>query len=76
MLVENGTALAFQATHRRVAVDRDDQPIGFGGGRLQIPDVPDVQQVEDAVGKRNRAARCTVGPQRLFDIGQRQDRHD
>ncbi len=75
LLVQDGTALAFQPPHRRIAVDGDHQPVGFGGGGLQIADVPDVQEIEDPVGKRDRAARRTVGPQRLFDVGQGQDRH-
>ena len=42
------------APRRRIVVDRHDQPVGFRGRGLQIADVADVQQVEAAVGERDR----------------------
>ena len=48
-------ARALQARHRRVVVDRDDEAIGLARRRLEVADVADVQQIEAAVGKGDRA---------------------
>ena len=49
---------ALQRGHRPIVVDRHDQPVGLGRRALQISDVADVQQVEAAVGERDRRARA------------------
>ena len=51
---------ALELPHRRVVVDRDDEHVGFLRGALQVPEMPDVQQVEHAVGQRDRLARGPV----------------
>ena len=39
-----------------IVVDGDDKTIGLRGGGPQISNMADVQEVEAAVGKRNRAS--------------------
>jgi hypothetical protein len=50
---ENRPLLTLQGPHRLIVVDRDDQHIGFLCRGLEIADVPDVQDVEAAVGERH-----------------------
>ena len=58
-------ARPLQRRDRRIVVDRDDEAIGFARGRLQVADVADVQQVEAAVGERDRApGRAVCGDER------------
>ena len=38
----------------------DDEPVRFGRRGLQVADVSNVQQVEDAVGERDRTAGATI----------------
>ena len=56
---------ALQAGDGPIVVHRDDQPIGFSGRALQIPHVPDMQQIEAAVRKRNRLSRRTLARNRV-----------
>ena len=62
---QDGPARALQRPHRRVVVDGDDQPVGLRRGALEIADVADVQQVEAAVGERDRAPRRAVARDRV-----------
>ena len=48
------TPFALQRSHRRIVVHRDNQPVAFGRRALQIAHVADVQEVEAAVGERER----------------------
>ena len=61
---QDRTARALQPGHRPIVVDRDDQAIGFGRRALQIPHVPDVQEVEAAVRERDGLARRSVARDR------------
>ena len=53
---QNRPALPLQRLHRGIVVDRDDEQVGLLRGGLEIAHVADVQQVEAAVGERDRAA--------------------
>src|SRR5918911_669768 len=46
-------SLPFLSTHLGVRVDRDDQQIAQGASAFQVAYVPDVQEVEAAVGKND-----------------------
>ena len=47
----------FQPRHRIVVVHGHNEPIGFRGRALQISHVPDMQQIEAAIRKRDRPPR-------------------
>jgi len=57
---KHGSPGTFETRDRQVVVDGDNQSICFGRGALQVPDVADVQQVETAVGERERTSSLTV----------------
>src|SRR5262245_28883526 len=46
--------LTLQRLDRNIVIDRDDENVGFLRSGVQIADVADVQDVEAAVGERNR----------------------
>jgi hypothetical protein len=52
---EHRPAVALERAHGRVVVDGHHQHVGFLRRAFEIPHVPDVQQVEGAVGKGNGA---------------------
>ncbi len=76
LLVQDRTPLAFEAADRRVRVHGNDKTIGFAGRRLKVAHVADVQQIEDAVRKRNRAASGALLRDERFDVIERDHRHD
>ena len=53
---QNRAAGTLQPTHRPIVVDRDDEPIGLRLRIGEIAHVPDVQDIETAVRKRDGAA--------------------
>ncbi len=54
-------ARSLQRAHRVIVVDGDDQAIGFARGAVEVAHVADVQEVETAVGERDRAPGAAVG---------------
>src|SRR5262249_26974660 len=65
------TPWAFEARHRRVGVDADEQDIAQCARGLQITDVTDVQQVEAAVGEDDPLA---VGSKAVGELRRLRDR--
>ena len=59
----------FQPCDGCVLVHRDNQAIGFGGRALQVSHVADVQQIEAAIGKRNRAPRGAIVRDGVHQLG-------
>src|SRR5215212_9926430 len=55
-LGDEGAPLALQTPHLLVRVDADDEQVAQALRRLKVPDVPDVQQVEAAVGEDDARA--------------------
>src|SRR5215213_10050579 len=53
---DEGAPLAFEAPHLLVRVDADDEQVAQTLRRLKVADVPDVQQVEAAVGEDDARA--------------------
>ena len=56
---EYGPARALPSRHL-VAVHGHDEAVRFRGGRLQVPRVADVKEIETPVREGNGAARCAV----------------
>src|SRR5947209_6253978 len=62
---DEGTVIALEASHLLVAVYADDEEVAEAARAFEVADVPDVQQIEAAVGEddaravlaRNRHAR-------------------
>ena len=52
---QDGLPWPLQPLHRRVVVDRHHEAIGFARRRLEVANVADMQQIEAAVRKGNRA---------------------
>src|SRR5687767_12277444 len=50
-LTHHGSARAFERAHRAVAVDRDEQRVSERARRREVAHVPDMQDVEAAVGE-------------------------
>ncbi len=53
---DEGAPLALQESHLLVRVDADDEQVAQALRRLKVTDVPDVQQVETAVGEDDARA--------------------
>lgn len=54
--IQNGAVRAFEGRDRPIAVDPNDESIGLLRGRLEIPNMSDVQKIEAAVGEGVREA--------------------
>ena len=59
-LGQDRPALPLAALDGAVGVDSDDEPVPLSPGRLEIPDVADVEQVESAVGEDDPPSRGSL----------------
>src|SRR5690348_10341529 len=60
ILIQNGTAGAFQGANRRIRVNADDQHIAFATRAFEIADVTNVKSIETAVGENDSLAALLV----------------
>ena len=49
----------------RIIIHGNDETVGFQRGRLKIPDVTHMQEVETAVGKCDGSSRASIGGDQL-----------
>jgi len=67
------TSLAFQGAHGLIRVDGDDKPAAQRLGSAQITHVPDMQQVEGAIGQDDPFAGAAPLPRALAELVAIQD---
>lgn len=73
LLAHQRTALALEAAHAGIAVDADNQQIAGRPGSFEITQMPDMQQVEAAIGQHDAFA---GGARRLDDLRRALERND
>src|SRR5262249_9738926 len=72
-LRDDRPAGALQRAGRDVGVHGDDEAVGLGGGRLEVAEVADVEEVEEAVRERYRAPRVAPESGAREEIGAADD---
>ena len=63
------TARSLQTRNRSIVVHGDDKPVRHVGSALQIAHVPDVEQIEAAVGESDRATLRAIACNRCDKLG-------